>query len=96
MKTRPLMLAIATTFALTNAFADVPPAAQKPAVAEPAKPAAKAPTYCSGSGSGTHVRQKAPNCASTAPMRSYGQQDLERTGETDLGQALKKLDPIFR
>jgi hypothetical protein len=94
MNTRPLMLAIATTFALANAFADEPPAAQKPAAVEPAKPAAKAQAYCGGGG--TRIRQKAPNCASTAPMRSYGQQDLEKTGEIDLGQALKKLDPIFR
>jgi hypothetical protein len=96
MNTRPLMFALATTFALAgaSAFADEPPAAQKPTVTAPAKPAAKAQTYCSGSG--TRIRQKAPNCASATPMRSYGQQDLEMTGETDLGQALKKLDPIFR
>jgi hypothetical protein len=96
MNTRPLMLAIAATFALAsaNAFADEPPTARKSSVAEPAKPAAKAQTHCSGSGS--HIRRKAPNCASSAPMRSYSQQDLETTGDTDLGQALKKLDPIFR
>ena len=29
------------------------------------------------------------------PLRTYTQEDLQRTGEIDMNQALRKLDPIF-
>lgn len=35
-----------------------------------------------------------PACAGYG--RSYDRKDLERTGETDVGQALRKLDPRLR
>jgi hypothetical protein len=90
MNTRSLILAVAATVVLA---ADEPAAAQKPAATQATKPATRAPAECPGTGSRIH--QKAPHCTGAAPMRSYSQQDLESTGETDLGQALKKLDPIF-
>ena len=95
MNTRPLILAFAATLILASAAAaaDEAAAAQKPTADAAAKPAAKAPADCPVSGS--RVRQKAPNCVSAAPTRSYSQQELQTTGEMDLGQALKKLDPIF-
>jgi hypothetical protein len=33
---------------------------------------------------------------SPSPLRSYSKEDLERTGETDLNEALRKVDPAFR
>jgi hypothetical protein len=32
-------------------------------------------------------------CIANAPGRSYGRDDIERTGETDIGRALQRLDP---
>lgn len=48
--------------------------------------------------SGTRIRPNpAQGCRSAfGPLRAYTQEDLQRTGETDLNQALRKLDPIFR
>ena len=92
MYNRPLILAFAAALVLSaTARADETPAAQKPAAA--AKPADKKAAECPSSGS--HIRQKPPNCTAARPMRSYDQKDLQSTGETDVGEALKKLDPIF-
>jgi hypothetical protein len=30
------------------------------------------------------------------PFRSYSKEELDSTGETDINEALRKLDPIFR
>ena len=95
MNTRPLILALAATLTLASALAraDETPVSPKPAADATAKPAARTPSDCPVAGS--RLRQKAPNCVTAAPTRSYSQQELQMTGETDLGQALKKLDPIF-
>jgi hypothetical protein len=46
--------------------------------------------------SGSHIRPRLENgCEAPKPFRSYTQEDLQRTGETDLNEALRKLDPIF-
>lgn len=34
-----------------------------------------------------------PNQCSSSPGRSYTQQDIERTGQTNVGDALQMLDP---
>jgi hypothetical protein len=34
--------------------------------------------------------------SSSLPMRAYTQEEIQRTGETDLNQALRKLDPRFQ
>ena len=48
--------------------------------------------------SGSIIRPTMKNgCKPTAqPFRTYTAEDLERTGETDLNQALRKVDTIFR
>lgn len=33
------------------------------------------------------------DCATSYPGRSYSRRDIERTGELDIAQALRKLDP---
>lgn len=43
---------------------------------------------------GSRIRVKKGQCLPVAG-RSYSQQDLQRTGETDLGSALQKLDPAI-
>lgn len=41
-------------------------------------------------------KDKAVDCEKTAaPTRTYTQEDIQQTGETDIGQALRKLDPRF-
>jgi len=41
---------------------------------------------------GSHIPAKKGHCLPVAG-RSYSQQDLQRTGEPELGRALQKLDP---
>jgi hypothetical protein len=43
---------------------------------------------------GTRIRLKADQC-SAVPGRVYSQDDLQRTGQTDVSQALRRLDPRF-
>ena len=48
---------------------------------------------------GSHIRLAKPeDCAKAArwPYRSYSKAERENTGETDVGEALRKLDPRFR
>lgn len=33
------------------------------------------------------------DCVTSSPGRSYSRNDIESTGEVDIGQALRKLDP---
>jgi hypothetical protein len=60
------------------------------------KAKSKSSSLCAPS-TGSILRQSAKNgCrASTLPMRSFNQDDLQRTGEIDIAQALRKLDPRF-
>jgi len=46
------------------------------------------PEYATGS----HLRSTEGKCTSS-PVRSYSQDDVQRTGQTDVGDALKMLDP---
>jgi hypothetical protein len=48
--------------------------------------------------SGSHIRPRKENDCKTnvGPMRSYSQEDLQRTGQIDVADALRRLDPIFR
>ncbi len=66
-------------------------AAAKEAAAKPARP--KACEYISGS----RMRPSVADGCRTAsgPLRVFTQEDLQRTGEIDMNQALRKLDPIF-
>lgn len=41
---------------------------------------------------GSLIRAKPGQCL-PVPGRSYGQDDIQRTGETQIGPALQKLDP---
>jgi hypothetical protein len=45
---------------------------------------------------GSHIRPKVENgCEARKPNRSYTLEDIQRTGEIDLNQALRRLDPMF-
>jgi len=46
------------------------------------------PEYATGS----HLMDKGGKCSSS-PVRSYSQEDVQRTGQTDVGDALRMLDP---
>ena len=47
---------------------------------------------------GTRIRTKATGeCRpSTTPFKSYSAEELRSTGEADLGNALRQIDPSFR
>jgi hypothetical protein len=48
---------------------------------------------------GSHIRLSKPeDCAKIArgPYRSYSKDELDSTGESDVGEALRKLDPRFQ
>jgi hypothetical protein len=48
---------------------------------------------------GSRIRQaKSEDCKKIAkqPFRSYSKEEIDNTGETDINEALRKLDPIFR
>lgn len=48
---------------------------------------------------GSRIKQsKAVDCKkiSKQPFRSYSKEELDTTGETNVAEALRKLDPIFR
>lgn len=69
-------------------------AAQTDAKTDPAAQAArKDPNCLTQTGSRVQARGKS---ACVGHGRSYDRKDLERTGETDVGQALRKLDPRLR
>jgi hypothetical protein len=71
-----------TTAAETAAKPDTADNAKKPAPCEKV--------------TGSRVRPSSRDCASTKPFRTYTADDLERTGEMNMSDALRKLDPIFR
>jgi hypothetical protein len=43
---------------------------------------------------GTRIQDANRKCVNT-PGASYTQEDIQRTGEIDVGSALKKMDPRF-
>jgi hypothetical protein len=70
----------------------------KPKKEESQKKAAPEAAKCTQA-PGSHIRLAKPEeCAKAArgPYRSYSKEDIERTGETDVGEALRKLDPRFQ
>ncbi|MBS0420938.1 MAG: hypothetical protein JSR66_24720 [Proteobacteria bacterium] len=47
---------------------------------------------CHEYATGSHLLSKEGKCSSS-PVRSYSQEDVQRTGQTDVGDALRMLDP---
>jgi hypothetical protein len=82
-----LSLTVAGAFCAPALSADETPKS----AAKPAKHAAACPEV-----SGSRIRPRIENdCKGAKPFRSYSQEDLQRTGEIDINEALRKLDPIF-
>ena len=73
-------------------------AERKPAPAPEAKTAAVAlkPERCEAP-TGSRIRPpKGSDCKAPRPgMRSYSEEDLERTGQPEVADALKRIDPAF-
>jgi hypothetical protein len=46
---------------------------------------------CGQNGTGSHI----PDHCSANPVRSYSEEDVQRTGQTDVAQALQMLDPAI-
>jgi hypothetical protein len=90
----PASLLAADTASDTPAVATATAAAPTK-VADATKPKA---TQCDKV-TGSVIRpSKRSDCKSTGalPMRTYTQEDIERTGEISVAQALRKLDPRFQ
>ena len=47
---------------------------------------------CPEINTGSHLPSNPGQCSSSA-VRSYSQEDVQRTGQTDVGSALRQLDP---
>lgn len=104
MKTRDLLVIAALTAPLAAFGGEAPmttafpakPAAEGASATADTPVATKKPKACEPV-SGSHIRPStARNCETLAqPMRSYSAEDIQRTGEMNLAQALRKLDPIF-
>jgi hypothetical protein len=92
MKLRNLIFMLGVAGLLASAqllAADTTPAA------DPAKPKATGP--CDRvTGSNITPSRKDGCKSSVQPNRTYTKDDIDRTGETDLAQALRKMDPSFR
>lgn len=73
--------------------------AAEPAAVAPDMPKAtakKTSPDCEDTTSSRIRRDKAGSCAKSAsPTRSYSREDIERTGQMDVGDALRRLDPRF-
>jgi hypothetical protein len=99
----PLVLAVDAEAPATAALA---PAAATPAdagtqsTAPPAegRKTAVPPKFVRSDCTGTRIRASAgkPCGPSSTLLRSYSQEDLQRTGQIQVGDALRLLDPIFR
>ncbi|MET0292272.1 MAG: hypothetical protein ABW136_07880 [Steroidobacteraceae bacterium] len=85
-------VALAALFPLGSVAADKAPEA--PAAKEAAK--APKPEPCVASASRIKP-EKGKECAkSAAPTRTITREEIQQTGETDMSQALRKLDPRFQ
>lgn len=76
-----------------------PAAATTTEAAEPAAKKALAERRClQGAGSQVAARRNAKRGSPCLPLngRSYSREDIERTGEIDIADALRKLDPAIR
>ncbi|MEP7312223.1 MAG: hypothetical protein ABI859_06550 [Pseudomonadota bacterium] len=99
MNNRSLIFAVALTVAAPAAVLadETPAAAPVVSTGTTAKPAKAAKAAECNYRTGTRIRtSNKPVCSGFGPMRVYTQRDVEMTGEVNLGEALRKLDPIFR
>jgi len=97
---RNALLLIALTLGFGLAHAETP--AEPERAPEPdtlasktaeTEPALRAERHCIRN-TGTRMRVRDKNgCIANAPGRSYSRSDIERTGDTNIADALQRLDP---
>jgi hypothetical protein len=87
-----LSLALAAAAPLVVASDDAAPVAEPPKAEAPMPKPVRA-AVCTGSRIRPALGQP---CPSTSALRSYSQTDLQRTGQIQVYDALRLLDPIFR
>ncbi len=100
MKHRSVLIAGMAGLLLSGAAlaGESAPAANASPAKEESPKKADEPAQCTRA-PGSHIRLAKPeDCAKVArgPYRSYSREDIDRTGETNLAEALRKLDPAFR
>jgi hypothetical protein len=96
-RTRTLtLIAAALLMPLGVMAADAPAPATDAPKATTAKPARKTALGCDETTSSRIRRDKGGKCTpSSAPTRTYTKEDIDTTGQADLSEALKRLDPRF-
>lgn len=98
MRNALLMIALTLGFGLAHAETPADPerAPEPDTLASKTtetEPALRAERHCIRH-TGTRLKVRDKNgCIATAPGRSYSRDDIERTGETDVADALRRLDP---
>jgi len=97
MKLRTGLLAAMAATALLPLAAGAEDAAAKPAATAKPKKTEKIEIRCDTT-TGSRIRRDKPDeCAKNLPPTiTYQQKDIESTGQSDLGKALKQLDPRFQ
>jgi hypothetical protein len=86
-----LSLALAAAAPLVVASDDAAPVAVPPKAEAPMPKRMR--EVCTGSRIRPAVGQP---CPSASALRSYSQADLQRTGQNQIADALRLIDPIFR
>ncbi|HMA10807.1 MAG TPA: hypothetical protein VKO83_02890 [Steroidobacteraceae bacterium] len=99
MKNRSLLAAgVASLFMVAGMASAEDTDDARPARQETQKKATPEPAKCTHA-PGSHIKLAKPgDCAKAArgPYRSYSRDELDSTGETNLADALRKLDPSIR
>ncbi len=91
-----LLTGLASVAAAQNGVSANMELSRQPAMS--AADAAKVHPFCVQE-TGTRIHQvrsasgRASDCATALPGRTYTREDIDRTGEVELSQALRKLDP---
>lgn len=103
MKTRILVVALTATlapaFALAQVASVVAPATQAAATVQRDADRADYDAHCvreTGTRIRTRVQSPGAHCQAVGPGRAYTRDDLDRTGEINIADALRRLDPAIR
>ena len=91
--TKPLLLAVCVAFAATACASAPQPRATAAADAKtPATASTKTASVGCVTSTGSRIPRKEGECMAQAG-RTFSKEDIDRTGETNISEALRKLDP---
>lgn len=91
----PVVAVLALGSGIASA-ADEPVSKASPASEASTPKARPADRFCEPSAASRVQRKKAEGCdKASSPTRSYSREELDSTGQNDMGRALRQLDPRF-